>query len=111
MAPADSAAASQFVVKPSHSVESTASVHAKISAPRGDTSPVTSGRFSVRCMCASMSRSRYMLNAAAEPALSEPPMTVASTSHRSGSPPSARIMTGTVVTSRSSSTRGFVRAT
>ena len=77
MPPADSAAASQFVVKPSHSVEATASDQAKISAPRGETSPVTSGRFSVRCMCASISRSRYMLNAAAEPALAEPPITVA----------------------------------
>jgi hypothetical protein len=72
---------------------------------------VTSGRFSVRCMCASMSRSRYMLNAAAEPALSEPPMTVASTSHRFGRPPCARNITGTVETSRSSRTRGLVSVT
>ena len=110
MAAADSTAASQFVVSHSHTVETTASVHAKIRAPRGDTSPVTSGRFTVRCMCASMSRSRYMLNAAADPALIEPPMTVASTSQRLGKPPSARIITGTVVTSSSSSTRGFVSA-
>ncbi len=95
----------------SHTVDTAASVHANVRAPRGDTSPVTSGRFSVRCMCASMSRSRYMLKAAAEPALSDPPMTVAKISQRSGSPRAARIITGTVVTSSSSSTRGFVSAT
>ena len=53
----------------------------------GETSPVTSGRFTVRCMCASMSRSRYMLNAAAEPALIDPPRTVARTSQMLGKPP------------------------
>ena len=111
MAPADRTAASQLVVSQSQTVDAAASVHAKINAPRGETSPVTSGRFTVRCMCASMSRSRYMLNAAADPALIEPPSTVARTSQMSGSPPCARIMTGTVVTSRSSSTRGFVSAT
>ena len=95
----------------SQTVDAAASVHAKISAPRGETSPVTSGRFTVRCMCASMSRSRYMLNAAADPALIDPPSTVARTSQMSGKPPCARIITGTVVTSSSSSTRGFVSAT
>ena len=102
---------SGFVVNQSHTVDTIASVHEKIRAPRGLTSPVTSGRFSVRCMCASMSRSRYMLNAPAEPALIDPPMTVARTSQRSGSPPCARNMTGTVETRRSSRTRGFVRVT
>ena len=72
------------MVSQSQTVDAAASVHAKIRAPRGETSPVTSGRLTVRCMCASMSRSRYMLKAAAEPALIDPPRTVASTSQMFG---------------------------
>ena len=48
--------------------------------------------------------------AAADPALRDPPITVASTSQRFGRPFCARIITGTVVTSSSSSTRGLVSA-
>ena len=96
---------SQLVVNHSQIVETTASTHEKIRALRGEISPVTIGRFSVR----SMSRSRYMLNEAAEPALIAPPRTVARISSGFGNAPAARIITGTVVTSRSSITRGFVR--
>ena len=58
-----------------------------------------------------MSRSRYMLNALAPPALSEPPTTVATINQRDGIPCSATIITGTVVTSSSSMILGLVSAT
>ncbi len=51
------------------------------------------------------------VNAFALPAESVPPMRVAITSHGSGRPPSASTMTGAVVTSSSSTTRSFMRAT
>ena len=50
---------------------------ANMSAARGVTPPVTSGRFWVRSITASMSRSTYMLMALAPPAASVPPSTVA----------------------------------
>ncbi len=74
-------------------------------------SPVTSGRFWVRFISASMSRSTYMLMALAPPAASVPPMTVAAISQSDGMPLSATTMVGTVVTSRSSMIRGLVSAT
>ena len=77
----------------------------------GSISPVTSGRFRVRFMMASMSRSTYMLMAFAPPAAKVPPRTVATMSHTGGIPCSATTMVGTVVTRRSSMMRGFVRAT
>ena len=46
----------------------------------------------------------------AEPALRAPPTRVASTSHRFGMPLAASTMTGAVVMSNSSITRGFVSA-
>ncbi len=48
--------------------------------------------------------------ALAEPAASEPPMSVATMSPSGGMPRWARIMAGTVVTSSSSMMRGLVRA-
>ncbi len=58
-----------------------------------------------------MSRSTYMLMALAPPAASEPPSTVATTSHSEGMPCSATTMVGTVVTNSSSMMRGLVSAT
>ena len=72
---------------------------------------MTSGRFCVRFISLSMSRSTYMLMALAPPAASVPPMTVATISHTDGRPRSATTMVGTVVTSSSSMMRGLVRAT
>ncbi len=45
------------------------------------------------------------------PAAMAPPKRVASTKEIDGNPRSAKIMVGNVVTSRSSTTRGFVSAT
>ena len=59
----------------------------------------------------SMSRSSTQFKALAEPAERVPPTIVASTSHNDGTPPSARNITGTVVTSSSSMMRGLVRPT
>ena len=52
----------------------------------GSISPVTRGRFRVRFMMASMSRSTYMLMAFAPPAANVPPRTVATMSHTDGMP-------------------------
>ncbi len=73
--------------------------------------PVTSGRFRVRAIKASMSRSTYMFTAFAPPAASVPPISVTITSQVAGQPSSASTMVGTVVMSRSSMIRGLVRAT
>ena len=73
--------------------------------------PVAIGRFLVRSISRSMSRSTYMLMALAPPAASVPPITVAAISHSDGRPRSATIMVGTVVTSSSSMMRGLVSAT
>ena len=53
----------------------------------------------------------YMLKVLAPPAASVPPATVTSTSHRSGIPPFAAIIEGTVVIRSSSMMRGFVSIT
>ena len=52
-----------------------------------------------------------MLMALAPPAASVPPTRVATMSQTEGSPRFATTMVGSVVTSRSSMIRGFVRAT
>ena len=57
-----------------------------------------------------MSRSTKQLSAFAAPAASVPPTRVATTRADDGQPPAASIITGTVVTSRSSMMRGFVSA-
>ncbi len=84
---------------------------AKTRALRGVTAPVTSGRFEVRCMSLSMSRSMNMLMALAPPAARAPPSRVAAISHTGGMPRWATIMVGSVVISRSSMMRGLVSAT
>src|SRR5439155_21255766 len=56
------------------------------------------------------SRSTYMLAALAPPAAREPPTRVVSTSQPDGRPRAATTMVGTVVTRRSSTMRGLVRA-
>ena len=84
---------------------------AKTSAAVGVMAPVTSGRFLVRFMRRSMSRSTTMLMALAPPAASAPPARVATISQTGGRPRCATTMVGSVVTSRSSMIRGLVRAT
>jgi hypothetical protein len=99
------------LTKPHSQAKATTSrITAKISAFRGSMTPVTSGRFLVRSIRASMSRSTYMLMAWDPPAARVPPKTVANINQIDGSPPSATTIVGTVVTSRSSMMRGFVRA-
>ena len=80
-------------------------------ALRGVISPVTSGRFWVRSMIVSMSRSMTMLVALAPAAARVPPTRVAKISQISGMPRWATTMVGTVVTRSSSMIRGLVRAT
>ncbi len=89
----------------------TSSPMAKVSAARGDMAPVTSGRPLVRSISRSMSRSTTMLMALAPPAARVPPATVQTISQSDGSPRSATIIVGTVVTRSSSMIRGFVSAT
>ena len=89
---------------------STSSADANTSAWRGSTAPVTSGRFRVRSISWSMSRSTYMLNALAPPAASVPPTSVQRTSAVDGQPRSASTIVGTVVISSSSMMRGLVSA-
>jgi hypothetical protein len=61
-------------------------------------------------MMASMSRSATWLRVFALPAARVPPTRVATVVTQPGSPPAARTIVGTVVTSRSSMMRGFVSA-
>ena len=89
----------------------TSSDSAKTSAAVGVIAPVTSGRFLVRFIRRSMSRSTTMLMALAPPAASAPPASVATISHSGGRPRWATTMVGNVVTSSSSMIRGLVRAT
>ena len=86
-------AATQFVKPPSQKIEPKPSAKAKMVAARGVISPVTSGRFSVRRIFASMSRSAMQLKTEAEAAAAAPPISVATTSQRFGRPRSARNMT------------------
>jgi hypothetical protein len=83
---------------------------AKISPFRGEMSPVTKGRFFVRSIRASISRSMYILMAFAPPAARVPPTIVTTISHRLGHPSFATTMVGIVVISSNSIMRGFVRA-
>ncbi|CAB4580216.1 unannotated protein [freshwater metagenome] len=110
MAANDRAAARGFATSVNTARDANPIVKANMSADRGLTSPVTMGRPLVRAMSVSMSRSMYMLNAFAEPALSAPPTRVPSMSHTSGTPRAASTITGAVVTRSSSITRGFMRA-
>jgi hypothetical protein len=84
---------------------------AKIRAARGDIAPVTRGRFLVRFIRRSMSRSTTMLMALAPPAASVPPTSVASINQTDGSPRFATTMVGRVVTRSNSMIRGLVKAT
>ena len=84
---------------------------AKIVAAMGVITPVTSGRFLVRSMSRSMSRSITMFRALAPPAARVPPTRVATTRPSDGQPFCATTIGGTVVTSSSSMIRGLVRAT
>src|SRR3954447_23411063 len=70
-----------------------------------------SARLRVRRICSSMARAETQLNTDADPAETAPPTTVATTSPRSGTPPAAKNITGTVVSSSSSITRGLVSPT
>jgi hypothetical protein len=69
------------------------------------------GRWRVRRMMSSMSRSNHMLIAFAPPAARVPPKTTATMSQSDGMPRWARTIVGTVVTSSSSMMRGFISAT
>jgi len=82
-----------------------------ISALRALTTPIGSGRRSVRCISLSMSRSYQQLKTLAAPAASVPPASVESSRPHVGQPPAASIIAGTVVTSSSSMIRGLVSAT
>src|SRR5660397_222770 len=94
-----------------HAVETAARIHANVSPARGETAPVTSGLPCVRFITASMSRSRELLNAFAEPADRVPPIRVAIISHAPGQPSAASTMVGNVVMSSSSMMRGLVSDT
>ena len=83
---------------------------AKISPFRGEMRPVTNGRFLVRSIRASISRSMYMLMAFAPPAANVPPTIVTTISQRLGQPLLATTMVGIVVIKSNSIMRGFVRA-
>ena len=91
-------------------MDTTPSTVAKTTPCRSVSSPVTSGRCFVRFISRSMSRSRYMLNALADPAANAPPTRVRSVSQVPGQPSAATIIVGTVVMSSSSMIRGLVSA-
>ena len=78
------------------------------SAAFGEMSPAGIGRECVRRITWSRSRSIQQLIVLAPPAERAPPSSTAAISPSDGSPSSARTIAGTVVTSRSSMTRGFV---
>src|SRR4051812_18570619 len=83
----------------------------KTSAAAGDTTPDGIGRFRVRDISRSMSRSYQQLNVLAAPAANIPPTIVAATRRQEGQPSAASIIAGRVVTSSSSTSFGLVRAT
>jgi hypothetical protein len=105
-----SRADSRLTVSVSQANETTLRAMPKVSACRGTTAFRGSGRFRVRRIRSSMSRSMYMLMAFAPPAARVPPKTTAAISQIDGIPPAARTMVGTVVTSSSSMIRGLVSA-
>ena len=83
---------------------------AKVSALPSEISRCASGRFAVRPISRSLSLSITILKAFAAPAASVPPTKVASETPSGGTPPAARKRAGRVVTSKSSTTRNFIRA-
>ena len=104
--------AERRLTRPQSSTKATtSSTHGEDERGGGRTAPVTSGRFRVRCMTLSMSRSTYMLMALAPPAARVPPTRVATIRLSRGSPRWATIIVGSVVTSSSSMMRGLVSAT
>ena len=104
-------AESRFTANHSSTKAATSSVNAKTNAAVGVMAPVTRGRFLVRFMRRSMSRSTTMLMAFAPPAASAPPAKVATMSQTGGRPRRATTMVGRVVTSSSSMILGLVNAT
>ena len=104
-------AESRFTASHSSTNAATSRHSAKTSAAVGVMAPVTSGRFLVRFIRRSMSRSTTMFMALAPPAASAPPTSVATINQTGGRPRWATTMVGSVVTSRSSMMRGLVRAT
>ena len=84
---------------------------AKIVARTLLTVPRTNGRLDVRAINLSVSASMTMLKALEAPAARVPPMRVAATKPKDGSPFSAKTMAGSVVMIRSSTTRSFMRST
>ena len=110
MADRASTADSRFTADHRTANATASSVSAKTSAALGVTAPVTSGRFWVRGISLSMSRSMYMFTALAPPAARAPPTNVVAMSHRPGILPAATTMVGSVVMSSSSMMRGLVSA-
>jgi hypothetical protein len=83
---------------------------AKIVALVFEINPVTIGRFEVRAINLSRSLSITMLKALALPAAKVPAHMVATTRPKAGKPFSAKTIAGNVETSRSSTTRNFIRS-
>ena len=111
MAEIASTAESRLTASHSSTNAATSSDKANTSAAFGVMAPVTRGRFLVRFISRSMSRSTYMLIALAPPAARAPPANVAAINHTGGRPRWATTMVGSVVTNRSSMIRGLVKAT
>src|SRR5215510_15487623 len=111
MALTASDADSRFTVDHSSANASASSTSPNTSAPSGFTSPWGSGRRAVRRITWSRSRSIQQLMVLAPPAAKAPPTSTSITSSTGGKWPWARIIAGSVVTSRSSMTRGLVSCT
>src|SRR5699024_5093490 len=110
MAAMPKAVASQLVPSASIPTEARVKTQENTNASRGDTSPVTKGRLTVRFIYRSISRSIEQLNEPEAPAANAPPNIVAITVHRAGQPRYANIMVGSVVTNSKSIARGSVSA-
>ena len=106
----DSAAARTFTVRASSTNATAPSTIPKVSACCGCTRPLGIGRFLVRVINASMSRSRYMLMAAEDADASAPPSMVQKIRTGDGQPPTAIIIAVSVVNSSSDMTFGLVSA-
>ena len=109
MALTASTAESRLTVDHSSANASASSTSPNTSAPSGFTSPWGSGRCAVRRIIWSRSRSIQQLMVLAPPAASAPPIRTSRIRPSDGISPAARIIAGSVVTSRSSITRGLVR--
>jgi hypothetical protein len=81
---------------------------AKINPFTLDISPVAIGRFAVRFISRSDLASITILNALAPPAANVPPTNAQIVTDNSGTPSLAKNKAGSVVTSRSSTTRNFI---